>query len=269
MLRLLLTVALLAAGAVGVSSAAASRADVAPVQVSSNWAGYAISAPVGADPLTFGDVTGTWVVSPASCTLASSSSSAFWVGLGGLSSDSSSLQQLGTQTDCNLDGTASYSAWWEIVPASVVPVKLKINPGDTITAAVVVSGQRVTMSLKDVTRRTRFSKTITTAQPLDVSSAEWIAEAPSVCGAGNRCRVLPLTNFGTVTFAHAAAIGNTHPGTILDPLWQATPIQLSSRSHFGFGRFQPPPAALPFDAVPSTPTADGRGFTVTAQTAAG
>jgi len=268
-LRLLTTVAVLAAGVVGVSSAAASRADIVPVQVSSNWAGYAVSAPDGADPFSFGDVTGTWVVSAANCTLASSSSSAFWVGLGGLSSSSSSLQQLGTESDCNVDGTASYSAWWEIVPAAVVPIKLKVMPGDTITAAVVVAGQRVTMSLKDVTRKTRFSTTITTAQPLDVSSAEWIAEAPSVCGSANRCRVLPLTNFGTVTFAHAAAIGNAHPGTILDPLWQATPIQLSSRSHFGFGRFEPPTTTLPFDAVPSAPTADGRGFTVAAQTSAG
>jgi hypothetical protein len=136
--------------------------------------------------------------------------------------------------------------------------------GDTITAAVVVNGQRTIMSLKDVTRGTRFTKTLTTTQPLDVTSAEWIAEAPSACTSTGRCRVVPLANFGKVTFTKAAAIGNGHPGTISDPLWDATPIELQSDSGFAFGRFGGAPTSS-FDATPTALSADGRGFSVAAQ----
>ena len=114
------------------------------------------------------------------------------------------------------------------MPAASVPIPLKIRPGDRINAAVLVNGQTVTMSLKNLTRHTRFSKTMTLSQPLDVSSAEWIAEAPSNCTPSGRCTPVPLTRFGNVTFTNAAAIGNTHPGTITDPTWLPTAIELIS-----------------------------------------
>jgi hypothetical protein len=153
-------------------------------------------------------------------------------------------------------------AWWEIVPASAVPIRMKIAPGDTITAAVLVRDQTITFSLRNVTRHLRFSKIVHTVDDLDLGSAEWIAEAPSECAPTGRCSVIPLTNFGTVTFTRAAAIGNGHPGTILDDTWNASPIELIDH-------------ALPVDsadilgpgigAVPATVTADGRGFTVSWQ----
>jgi hypothetical protein len=264
-MRLVALIAALAAGGALAASAAASSAVVSPPEVSSNWAGYSITALPGAAPMTFTDVTGTWVEPRATCVANSTTSAAFWVGLGGNDPTSAGLEQLGTSVDCDAAGKATYSAWWEIVPAASVQLKLKIAPGDTITAAVVVNGQRTIMSLKDVTRGTRFTKTITTAQPLDVTSAEWIAEAPSACTSTGRCRVVPLTSFGKVTFTKAAAIGNGHPGTISDPLWNATPIELQSDSSFAFGRFGGPPTSS-FDATPTDLTADGRGFSVAAQT---
>jgi hypothetical protein len=231
-------------------------------QVSSNWSGYAAAAPTGGTT-AFSDVTATWVQPKAKCSAGREDSAAFWVGLGGDSADSQSLEQLGTEADCDASGTApTYGAWWEIVPAASVPIPLKIRAGDRVTAAVLVNGQAVTLSLKDTTRRTRFSKTVTLTQPLDVSSAEWIAEAPSICTANGRCRAVPLTQFGSVTFTNAAAIANAHPGTISDPAWLAAPIELIADG--GGGRFFGRGDVLGpgVGAVPGDLSADGRSFSV-------
>lgn len=262
--RLVVTAAVLTAVFSGACARAANAAPVDP-QVSTNWSGYAIVSPDQvAAPLSFTDVTGTWVQPRAKCTLGRESSSAFWVGIGGYDESSQSLEQLGTGADC--DGNASTPtsyAWWELVPASSVRIRLKIFPGDTITAAVLVDGQKITFSLRDVTRNTRFSKVLTTAQALDTGSAEWIAEAPSECSSFGRCRVVPLTNFGSVTFTKAAAIGNGHAGTLLDPTWATSAIELITGSGSGGDLFQD----LFTDesgtgAVPGDVTADGRGFSV-------
>lgn len=262
MVKRLVLVAVVLAGAF----AAAGRASAALVdpQVSSNWSGYAVIStdPVNA-PLAFTDVTGTWVQPKARCTVGRTSSSAFWVGLGGYDESSQSLEQLGTGADCDGNtATAANYAWWELVPAASVRIPLKIFPGDTITAAVLVDGQKITFSLRDITRKTRFSKVLVADQELDTGSAEWIAEAPSECGSLGRCHVVPLTNFGSVTFTKAAAIANGHPGTILDPTWTASAIELITGDQQS-GLFQD----LFTDetgtgAVPGDVTADGRGFSV-------
>jgi len=243
----------------------AARSSITP-EVSSNWSGYALVAPIDGTPVAFTDVTGTWVAPKARCIDGRRDASAFWVGLGGYSVSSTSLQQLGTAAECS-GGTGAkpvYYAWWEVVPASSVRIPLTISPGDTITAAVLVKGQTITFSLQDVTRRTRFSKVITTGQTLDVGSAEWIAEAPSNCFIG-KCKTVPLTNFGTVTFTKAAAIGNAHPGTITEGTWSASPIELVSNGSGG-GLFLGSDTLGPgVGAVPGDVSSDGRSFSVSWQ----
>jgi hypothetical protein len=260
--RFLVTSCAFAAVLGGGTANAATSSPVAP-QVSSNWSGYAVISPDPATPLSFTDVTGTWVQPRAKCAVGRVSSSAFWVGLGGYDESSNSLEQLGTGADCdgNTRSVANY-AWWELVPASSVRIPLKIAAGDRIQAAVLVNGQTITFSLRDLTRKTRFSKVLTTDQALDTGSAEWIAEAPSECGVLTSCHVVPLTNFGSVTFTQAAAVGNGHPGTILDPAWSASPIELIGGDQNG-GLFQNLFGDTPgTGAVPGDVTADGRGFSV-------
>ncbi len=238
-------------------------------QVSSNWAGYAAIAPEGAT-LTFANVTGTWVVPRVTCTASRADAVAFWVGLGGYSDTSQSLQQLGTAAECDgVSSTPTYYAWWEIVPAAAVTIPLNVKPGDTVNAAVAVSGQRVAMSLKNLTRHGRFSKVQTVSQALDISSAEWIAEAPASCTSTNRCHVVPLTNFGGVTFSNIAATGNDLPGTLSGPVnqptpvWVATPITLiAGNSSIDRFFFQSDPLGPAVGAVPGTVSADGRTFAV-------
>jgi hypothetical protein len=139
-----------------------------------------------------------------------------------------------------------------------VKVPLKVKPGDLITTSVNVNDTSVLIQIKNRTRKTVFTKSLTMDAP-DLTSAEWVAEAPSSCDAsGARCRVLPLANFGTVTFTKAASIASAHPGTIADPAWSRVSIKLVPGGS-QFGRLDSSPAG----ALPGALTADGRGFPVT------
>ena len=121
-----------------------------------------------------------------------------------------------------------------------------------------MNGSDVLLQVKDRTRGTKFTRHVTVANP-DVSSAEWIAEAPSQCTGA--CHVLPLANFGSVAFSRIAAVANGHPGTLTDPAWTALPIQLvpHSGSHSFFGA---PDNASKAGATPGSASADGRTFSV-------
>jgi Peptidase A4 family len=263
-MKLLVAIAALAALGGAARAATAATRDVTP-SVSANWAGYAISDPATiagtapTAPLTFTDVTGTWVQPAATCGASGAGYSAFWVGLGGFATSSAALEQIGTESDCVDSKTPAYFAWYEIVPAPSVRINIKIHPGDTMTAAVLVKGSSVLLQVKDRTRDVTFTKRLTVANP-DVSSAEWIAEAPSECDA--RCQILPLANFGTVAFTHIAAIANGHPGTLTDPAWAALPIQLRPHSPSLQSFFGAPDETSTAGATPGSASPDGRTFTV-------
>jgi Peptidase A4 family len=228
--------------------------------VSANWSGYAATA---TSTSSFTDVTGTWQIPTATCTVGTSSSAAIWVGLGGYNVGSNSLEQTGTSSDCTVAGRPSYYIWYELVPAASVNVKLKVNPGDTVTSSVVVNGTSVLVQVKDRTRKTSFTKNLTMAAP-DLSSAEWIAEAPSNCGSFGFCRVVPLTNFGSLNFSKVSAIGDTTGGTLtMNPGWTITQIQLVPQgSHHFFGDPESGQGSSGAGATPTAPTPDGTGFTV-------
>ena len=163
---------------------------------------------------------------------------AFWVGLGGSGAGSGSdgaagsgqtgaLEQAGTEADCTSGGSASYFAWYELVPAAPVSVGLTIQAGDRVSSRVSVAGTAVTVSITDDTSGQTATKSLTMDNP-DTSTAEWIAEAPSSCDQGGNCSPLPLTDFGTVPFTGASATATDgHTGTISDGDWSADAVQLS------------------------------------------
>ena len=233
--------------------------------VSSNWAGYATVAPPDTN-MSFTDVTATWRQPKGTCTANRGDAAVFWVGLGGMASDSQSLEQLGTEIDCRRAGAPPrYSAWWELIPAPPVTIPIKVAAGDMMGAALLVNGQTLTFSMRDITRHQRFTKRMTVSQALDLTSAEWIAEAPSLCSSANECRVVPLTRFGSVTFTNAAVTADAHTGTIADPTWSATPIELISGRDSGHFFGGGDPLGPGVGAVPGALGADGRSFTVTWQ----
>jgi hypothetical protein len=150
------------------------------------------------------------------------------------------------------------SVWYELVPAPSRNIRMTVAPGDYLTASVTVTGQDVRMQIDDVTRRTSFHRTVHVNQ-LDVSSAEWIVEAPSECSSNASCRELALANFGSAQFSRATVVkaGGYH-GSIVDRRWSTTKITLAANGR----QFIANPAAAA-TASPSTLTAGGSAFTVT------
>jgi Peptidase A4 family len=207
------------ASAIALFAAPAAFADTTD---STNWAGYAVHG----NGVSYRTVKGTWREPGAACTPGEPTYSSFWIGIGGYSQTSQALDQIGTEVDCTASGQVVSSAWYELVPAGAVNLKLAVHPGDLLHARVTLAGKKASLYLYDATRKQRFSKTLTASQ-IDATSAEWIAEAPSNCISQNACQTLPLANFGTASFTGASATSTTgHRGGISNAKWQNTKIDL-------------------------------------------
>jgi hypothetical protein len=223
---------------------------------SSNWAGYAIHR----SGVKFKRVIGAWKQPTLSCTRGVSTYSAYWIGLGGYNVSSNALEQIGTEADCDSSGHARMSAWYELVPAPSRAIKLSIHAGDEISAIVAVTGHRVSLELADLTRHKFVSKALH-ASSIDVSSAEWIAEAPSECTDANSCQTLPLADFGSTTFVFdAAETTKDHSGAIANKAWDVTKITLVSGGRRFVGYHSGGSGGV---ATPSPLTGKDSSFTVT------
>ena len=190
---------------------------------STNWAGYAVHQ----DGVSFHHIAANWIQPTASCVSGQPSYSSAWVGLGGYSPTSSALEQIGTELDCTASGKVVSSAWYELVPAPSKTISLAVHPGDAMHAAVTVTGHRVVVELDNLTRHHSFRKTLH-SPAIDVSSAEWILEAPSECISQYSCQALPLADFGSLTFGSASVTtANGRAGTIARGDWTRTKIKLT------------------------------------------
>src|SRR5262249_59796380 len=108
-----------------------------------------------------------------------------------------------------------------------------------------------------------FNKKVSVASP-DLTSADWIVEAPSSCSRFS-CRPVALTNFGSVSISKIATIADAHPGTLTDTAWRAAQIQLVPHSGNGFFPGEERGVNQTSSAAGTTKpvaTEDGRGFTV-------
>ena len=114
------------------------------------------------------------------------------------------------------------------------------------------------MSLTDETTGQSATKTSQMSDP-DLSSAEWIAEAPSQCDGSGNCTPVPLADFGTVNFTNASATSNGHSGTISNSSWANEPVQLNGGSD-GYVSYTPSAGA-----APSGLSSDGSSFSVAFQ----
>jgi hypothetical protein len=252
-----------AAGAVPVASAKA--ADVQQAS-SGNWSGYVVDS--SAADRTFKTVTGSWVQPAAKCSAdAGGTYSAFWVGLGG-ATGREALEQDGTEVNCSASGKATYYAWYELVPKAPVKVDVAVHPGDHMTATTSVDGHDVTETIVNHTTGATFAKTLYMSDP-DLSSAEWIAEAPSQCdGSVDNCAALPLSDFGKVTISDASATDSTgHSGTIGDSDWETARLTLSPGAASGAGAdgtigYGEPSGTTSAGATASTLSDGGSAFSV-------
>jgi hypothetical protein len=210
-----LTIALAALGSaaalIGAAPASANAAVHAPAQAvahhlthatSSNWSGWDNTGS------KYTSVSASWVQPSVTCSRHETSYSSFWVGLDG--DGSNSVEQTGSEADCSR-GTPTYYSWYEFYPAYPVNYSNTVKPGDHFSASVVSNGSgKYTLTLTDSTQN--WTHTTTGSAPSATNaSAEVIAEAPS----SNR-GVLPLANFGTVSFS-AATVNGAALGTVPTP----------------------------------------------------
>ena len=232
--------------------AASARADTS---ASSNWAGYAVHR----TGVRFNRVIGAWRQPIVTCVRGQVNYSALWTGLGGYSGTSDALEQIGTEADCTAAGRQASGAWYEMVPAPSHPLSVHVHPGDSMLASVSVSGHTTTLALADVTRHETATKRVRRAD-LDLSSAEWIVEAPSECTVSGACQTLPLTNFGQARFALATVRSGARTGTITDRRWGTTRILLQTGGGRRFVGSQSPSTAA--SAIPSGLAAAGSAFSI-------
>ncbi|HTT86109.1 MAG TPA: G1 family glutamic endopeptidase [Acidimicrobiales bacterium] len=141
---------------------------------SRNWSGYAITG------ATYTTVSGSWQVPTVNppTTHHKSRYSATWVGIDGFKPRDDNLIQAGTEQDW-MDGAAFYRAWWEILPAAETPISsITVHPGDTMAVTITQGSPDWTITVTDSTTGQSF--TTTQRYRGDLSSAEWIQEAPTV-----------------------------------------------------------------------------------------
>jgi hypothetical protein len=173
--------------------------------LSQNWAGWASFSGLPLLPKA-GAVTyvkGDWSVPAVTCTGADADSSV-WVGMDGMFNNT--VEQVGTEQVCR-GGKAIYTAWWETYPGPKTAINLAVKPGDVVRGEVrYVGNNQFELGLTNLTTGQSF-RTTQSAPGAARSTAEWIVEAPYLNG------VLPLANFGSVTFTNARATidGKTGP----------------------------------------------------------
>lgn len=161
---------------------------------SSNWSGYASISNLSSPASNYvKNVQGSWTIPTLTCGTTTTYSSA-WIGIDGYSDNS--VEQIGTEQDCSNGAQQNY-AWFEMYPHPSFKITgMTVHAGDVFDAKVVYVGKnKFQLSITDVTTGKSYANTFkANAQR---SSAEWVVEAPYSGG------VLPLANFGTMTFTNA------------------------------------------------------------------
>jgi len=192
---------------------------------SSNWFGYNQGSLEQGGKL-FDSISGEWTVPTATQHAAGQAeASSDWIGIGGGCVDAgctvtdSTLIQTGTEQDVSASGSASYDAWYELVPAPELQItSMTVRPGDRMYASIaeVVPGSDVwTITIKDLTSGQSYSTTVPYSSTR--LTAEWIEETPLEIGANAGFAALP--NLTSPAFDLATTNGapaNLKPSEELD-----------------------------------------------------
>ena len=215
-MRMLTTVAMVGAVAGGTSGVAATAGPVLwhrPIVVvganqSNNWSGYN-QGTLEQGGKMFNGITGTWTVPTASQhTAGEAEYSSSWIGIGGGCVDAgctvtdSTLIQAGTEQDVATDGTDSYSAWYELIPAPSITIDtLAIHAGDKMFVSISedTPGSNVWIIIvRDRTQHQSFTTTVPYSSTH--ATAEWIEETPVVIDDGGNVTIGPLPDLSPVRF---------------------------------------------------------------------
>ena len=106
------------------------------------------------------------------------------------------------------NGTASYSAWWELVPVPSLTISgITVHPGDHMHASiseVVADTNLWNITLQNVTTGQSFSTTVPYASTH--ATAEWIEETPLTIGTSG-AGLAALPNLSNTPFTGATTNG--------------------------------------------------------------
>jgi Peptidase A4 family len=213
----------LAASSPAVGRAAVTHKPIAVLRAgqSSNWFGYNQGILEKGTPFT--SIAGDWTVPTASLHgAATNQASSTWIGIGGGCLDTActatdaTLIQAGTEQDANSDGSTTYYAWWEVIPAPGLEVtSVTVRPGDRIHVSIATLAPEVwTITLSDSNGQ-GFSQTV--PYPSTLATAEWIEETPTLIGTSPGVASLPTLS--TVPFDNAQVNGapaNLNPSEQID-----------------------------------------------------
>lgn len=182
---------------------------------SSNWGGYN-QGTIEKGGKVFSSISGTWNVPTATPHKSGEAEySSTWIGIGGGCVDAScdvgdsTLIQAGTEQDVTKSGSATYSAWYELIPAPSITIpSVPVKAGDKITTTIseLAPGSEVwTITLKNVTTGKSFSTTVPYSSTH--ATAEWIEETPVVFSSNGGVTIGPLPKLSKVTFDKATTNG--------------------------------------------------------------
>jgi hypothetical protein len=214
------------------------------------WSGYAVT---GSD---FSQVQGSWIVNAVDCTKTPNSDSSEWVGIDGWTSNT--VEQVGTDADCN-GKTPFYYVWYEFFPLDTIVINdVSITPGDKFSASVTYEGDNeYTILITNDTTGQYFTKEVD-FKGADGSgvpprnSAEWIMEMD-----GNELSDFGIDSFGEfytgVSGGTDAATDASTSGPITD---FGSDVQESITSKNG-------KKGSTVTSMPSSLASDGASFTVT------
>lgn len=233
---------------------------------STNWSGIDLVTKNGAATA----VSASWTV-PTVPTISPVQYASTWVGIDG--DLSNTVEQIGTESDTAtsplIPNAPPYFAWYEMYPSGLNVITTQnsgqaftVSPGDAISASVTyqntttVTGtgrhprtttyENFLLTITDTPANGGSTESYSTIQQISgaqMSSAEWIEEAPS-----SSRGVLPLANFGSVTFSNAQAtisgttgsiasfVGNTsvtNYGAKGGPLQEINLIDMGTFNRFG------------------------------------
>ena len=226
-----------------------------------NWAGYAASF----STTTFRFVSAQFTVPSVNCagvTATGGAWSSHWVGLDGLRSTSSTVEQIGLIAGC--EGTTPvYFPFWEMFPNGPGYPGIAIHPGDAISLAVFYNkpARKFTLAFSDTTDGQHFTRT--RACPAGAScvrnSAEAISEAPFDTATS---AFLPLADFQAASFGNVSITNTsgTHRGGLRSSYWNTYQITQVAGNGTNFTITGTP---IPAGSVLDSPTslAQKRDFT--------
>jgi hypothetical protein len=189
----------------------------------SNWGGYVVETSLASPQKgSVNAVNGSWRIPTVTRSASPETYSAIWVGIDGDSDNT--VEQLGTEQDWTPAGQTNY-VWFEMYPhRSYTITGFPIEPGDTFSASVNYAGGNLfILSITNLTKGVAYTVPPKyTKMNASRESAEWIVEPPFAGG------VLPLADFGTVSFSSCSATVNGVTGAIDNPAWQYDPITMAS-----------------------------------------